>query len=78
MQVFLLALTAAPTIFDYDENRKWYTPLFSSLKRKTTAIANIPEKRVSLGKYSDFVPAPLPPKPDWTPAFFECSPTQTA
>jgi Fic family protein len=32
-----------------------------------TAIANIPGKRVSLGKYSAFVPAPLPPKLDWTP-----------
>jgi Fic family protein len=32
-----------------------------------TAIANIPDRRVSLGKYSAFVPAPLPPKLDWTP-----------
>ena len=32
-----------------------------------TAIANIPGRRVSLGKYSAFVAAPLPPKLDWSP-----------
>ena len=67
MRTFLLALIAALTIFDYDEYRKQDARLFSSLKRKMTAIANIPGKRVSLGKYSAFVPAPLPPKLDWTP-----------
>jgi len=40
---------------------------FRAQKRKMTAIANIPSKRVSLGKYSAFVPASLPPKLDWTP-----------
>src|ERR1700688_4664711 len=29
--------------------------------------ANIPGKRVSLGSYSAFLPAPLPPELDWTP-----------
>jgi len=31
-------------------------------------IVNIPGRRVSLGKYSAFVPAPLPPALDWTPS----------
>ncbi len=32
-----------------------------------TEMANIPGKRVSMGAYSAFVPAPLPPALDWTP-----------
>src|SRR5580692_6660995 len=32
-----------------------------------TAIANIPGRRDSLGKYSAFVPDPLPPTLEWTP-----------
>ncbi len=30
-------------------------------------LTNIPGKKVSQGKYSAFIPAPLPPKLDWTP-----------
>lgn len=29
--------------------------------------SNIPGKKVSQGGYAAFVPAPLPPKLDWTP-----------
>src|SRR5262245_57437206 len=29
--------------------------------------ANIPDKKIPQGNYSAFVPAPLPPKLEWTP-----------
>ena len=41
--------------------------VFSTLKVSMRKAAYIPGKRVSQGSYSAFVPAPLPPKLDWTP-----------
>src|SRR5215475_4871553 len=44
--------------------------LFSTLRTKKADVAlasDIPGTRVSQGSYSAFVPAPLPPKLNWTP-----------
>jgi Fic family protein len=48
------------------ENRNSHN--FRARKGNMAEIANIPGRRVSLGKYSAFVPAPLPPALDWTPS----------
>src|SRR5271165_4995601 len=41
--------------------------LFSIRSTAMPKTANIPGKSVPQGRYSAFVPAPLPPKLDWTP-----------
>jgi Fic family protein len=41
--------------------------LFSTLERTMSKATITPGKRISQGSYSSFVPAPLPPKLEWTP-----------
>src|SRR6202050_418616 len=41
--------------------------LFSTLERTMSKATITPGKRISQGSYSAFVPAPLPPKLEWTP-----------
>lgn len=42
----------------------WY---FHHRKQPMASKSNIPGKKVPQGSYAAFVPAPLPPKLDWTP-----------
>lgn len=41
--------------------------VFSPSKATDGQQSNIPGKKVPQGSYAAFVPAPLPPKLDWTP-----------
>src|SRR5215475_12373116 len=41
--------------------------IFGSEKAAMAHATNIPGQKVSLGSYSAFVPAPLPPELNWTP-----------
>lgn len=49
------------------ENDNMTSRYFRTRRESMTEMANIPGKRVSMGAYSAFVPAPLPPALDWTP-----------